>query len=132
MSGLKSLLAVADKCTAAMQIPDQKIGQFEHERIKLAEEALAVRKELPGNAPEIYVCLDANDRYREARTRVLVPMLRAAIAYRQGGKAAFEKVQDPYGDGPFEFKLTGGQLEVISKLPNSKHTFTLPAAKEAK
>jgi hypothetical protein len=131
LSSLKAILAVADKWAAAMQIPDQKIGQFEQERDKLMREGRAVSVKL--HVPiQMSVCIDGADRYLEARTRVLVPMLRAAITYRQGGKAAFDKVQDPYGDGPFEFILAGGHLEVISKVPYSKHTFTLPAAKGAK
>ena len=136
VAGAKAVLALADECAEAMRIPDDKIDQFEQERVKLANKASKLRQDYP--LPfEASICLDVVDRYLDAKVRVLQPMLQAAIAYRLGGKEAFDKVRDPYGSGPFELKIAPGQIEVASKflhpfLRVCKWTFTLPASDSAK
>ena len=127
----KSLLALSDKFAEAMRIPDEKIDQFEQQRVKLTEEV--DRHQVHPWPGGLLLCLDSVDRYLEGRVRVLQPMLQAAIAYRLGGKEAFEKVRDPYGSGPFELKTGPGQIEVVSKLRVGptviKQSFTVPATR---
>jgi hypothetical protein len=64
-------------------------------------------------------------------------MFRAVVAYRLGGEAAFAKIRDPFGDGPFEFRVRpGGGFVVASKLEQKGQAVTLvigdlpPAAAE--
>ena len=130
LAGLKSLLALADRCADAMQIPDNRIADFEQQRVKLAQEWGKIMKAHPELPGVVVTCCDVTDRYLEGRVHVLQPMLRAAIAYRQGGKAAFEKVRDPYSDGPFELRLSDGKAVLASRLCVGttiiEQTFTLP------
>jgi hypothetical protein len=50
--------------------------------------------------------------------------------------AALEKVRDPYGDGPFELRLSDSQAKLVSKLCGGStvinQTFTLPTSKQKK
>ena len=70
-----------------MRIPDNKIGEFAEQRVKLAEELAKIVKDHPTLRGVVAICCDVNDRYLETRVRVLQPMLRAGnrlLAGRQG------------------------------------------------
>jgi hypothetical protein len=61
--------------------------------------------------PSVIKVVDARDRYR-AR----FAMLKAAVAVARDGQAALAKHNDPFGQGPFEYKATPKGFELRSKL----------------
>lgn len=116
---LEAMLACADKAAALLQIPDARIGDFRREIDPFLTESRAVLgrlKEREHGNTNVAVCLDVVDRFFEANNRVLVPMARAAVAYRLGGEDAFRKVVDPFGGQPFGLELTDDGFEVTSSL----------------
>jgi hypothetical protein len=61
--------------------------------------------------PSVIKVVDARDRYR-AR----FAMLKAAVAVARDGQAALAKHNDPFGQGPFEYKALPKGFELRSKL----------------
>ena len=46
-------------------------------------------------------------RYREAKSKARMTMLKAAIAVVQDGSDRLKEFKDPFGDGPFEYTKVG-------------------------
>ena len=59
-------------------------------------------------------------RAKELESIARLAMLRAAIAYKTGGDAAFQQIRDPFGDGPFERAGDEDGFELRSKLAVQK------------
>jgi hypothetical protein len=134
-AAVKALLTLADRAAEAMKIPDNQIEQFERRHAALSEDWGKFIKAIPAYGGPLCICVDATDRYLEGRVRVLVPMFRAAIAYRLEGPQAAAKVPDPYAAayGPFGIQVRDGLLEVRSALKVGttviQQSFTLPESK---
>ncbi|NNM87217.1 MAG: hypothetical protein HKL95_01725 [Phycisphaerae bacterium] len=53
---------------------------------------------------------------QQCRAIAFQAMMRAAVAYRLGGKAAFDKIRDPFGHGSFMLTKYPDRLVLCSRL----------------
>lgn len=67
----------------------------------------------------------AGKRRADAR----IALLKAAVAVAQGGPDRLKDIQDPFGDGPFEYKAVDGGFELKSKLTFKEQPVTLAVRK---
>jgi len=76
--------------------------------------------------------LPAVDKVMAARRRAdaRLALLKAAIAVVQHGPDALKDHKDPFGDGPFGYKATGGGFELTSKLTYKDQPVTLVVGKK--
>jgi hypothetical protein len=58
----------------------------------------------------------SNTRYSDAQAETLLLMLRAAAAIVQDGPDKLKDFKDPYGSGPFEYRVLQGGFELKSEL----------------
>lgn len=58
-------------------------------------------------------------RQTELRLDAHLAMIRAAIAFRSGGEAAFRQIRDPFGDGPFILRRLGSGEHAPFELSSS-------------
>ena len=77
--------------------------------------------------PSVIKVVDARDRYR-AR----FAMLKAAVAVARDGQAALAKHNDPFGQGPFEYKALPQGFELKSKFVMDGQPASLTAGPPAK
>lgn len=64
-------------------------------------------------------------RVAELKAHALFTMVDAMIAYRLGGRAAFDAATDPYDGKPFGFEVTDAGVVVSSRLVQSDQQVTL-------
>jgi hypothetical protein len=103
---------VLDELAALM---DRSKDDFSWEYLKF-EEKLCSDTEPNKNAfAATYLVMYDGFFWTQARKIVVYAMLQAAIARQLDGPEAFQKIKDPYGDGPFEYrKMEKGYL-LVSK-----------------
>lgn len=80
------------------------------------EEFVALKSETTNLLANLLIPNITRARAKELESVARLAMLRAAIAYKTSGDAAFQQIRDPFGDGPFE--RVGGEdgFELRSKL----------------
>jgi hypothetical protein len=89
--------SISDKIAAVLALPH---GEYETQLEQLKAEAAKSPNPL---VPEGLRQFD-RAKQREFRGQVYLAMVRAAVEYKLHGEAAFQKVQDPWANGPFAFR----------------------------
>jgi hypothetical protein len=67
---------------------------------------------------------------KERRNKARLAMLIASIAVVEGGPEKLKSIKDPYGDGPFEYKVLDKGFELRSKLVFEDKPVTLVLGKQ--
>ena len=95
--------------TAPHDVADQRFEDF-----------TAMKSESTNLLANLFIPNITRARAKELESIARLAMLRAAIAYKTGGDAAFQQVRDPFGDGPFERAGDEEGFELRSKLAVQK------------
>ena len=105
---IEEVLPVYDELAGIVALPKE---EFEARYPKFKEES-------KGKNPVVGVLLPAVDKILEKdhRHKARFALLFAAIAVAQDGPEKLKEIQDPYGDGPFEYKALERGFELKSKL----------------
>ena len=108
LKGMEEALPVYDELAGIVALPKE---EFEAHYPKFKQDTKAKN-------PVISVLLPAVDKVLEKdhRHRARFALLFAAIAVAQDGPEKLKEIQDPYGDGPFEYKALDKGFELKSKL----------------
>jgi hypothetical protein len=67
----------------------------------------------------------------QRRGQAQFALFQAALAVVQGGPEKLKGISDPFGDGPFEYRLEGNGFELKSKFVFKDHAVTLTAGRSA-
>lgn len=105
------MISMYDPLIKAMDLPMDQFGKALEEWTKVVEAS---------KNPLVQLMMPAfgTSYYTYHRSLAHAAILHAAIIYRLEGKAAFEKIKDPYGDGPFTLANHEEGIVISSKLPD--------------
>lgn len=109
------MIRMYDPLIKAMDLPPDQFSKASEEwseQIEASKNPL-VKLLMPAFATSYYT-------YHRSLARSAI--LHAAIIYRLDGKAAFEKIKDPYGDGSFTVANHEEGIVISSKLPDHDKT----------
>ena len=95
----------------------EKVAAAPYDQVAQRTEEFAAIKESSTNLLATYLIPNVTRaRSKELEAIARLAMLQAAIAYKTGGDAAFRRIQDPFGEGPFERNGGDDRFELRSKL----------------